>query len=395
MFKNALFKSMILAVGAAVACESNAVSPNAKSECNSSTYCPIRVREHSKLSVIKNLESMIEFYRDNESPNVRGLNKSIPLDTTAEVDQEEIRSIQEALVFHGYLNYARNGELDTETIDAINVYRRVNALPGSDRIDSNFISHISTSSGVRVKLLEEVLNVVKPMDTKNSVLVNLPEYKLRYYNDDKLAFEMELGIGNTKDSMKWVTNVQRGVLKEVVVNPWYVAGSKTMIPEMANDLRNSSRLRKSTEQYVNGRWIPVEGNDLVGTMFRQWPSDANLYGHVLYDFNGGYGEAIHGTPYKSVFKKNIRAVSHGCMRLAEESGLMRAFQIVGLVSEDVNLDELLNAKEGDRYKTRYLKLSEPIGVHIAYLRAWVEEGSYGLRMIMPPDVYNYKNSRFR
>ena len=75
---------------------------------------------------------------------------------------------------------------------------------------------------------------------------------------------------------------------------------------------------------------------------------------------------------------------HGPLAVLKEAGLA-----------DADLDGLLNAREGSTYKTGYVVLSEPVDVHVAYLRAWVEEGSYGLRMVMPPDVYDYGDSRFR
>src|SRR3989338_6616616 len=123
MPKGMLFRSLIFAAGTAIACENNTVSPTEDKECDSSIYCPVTAREPAKPGIIKNLESMIEFYRDNESPRIRELAKNIPPDSDAEVDQEKIRDIQEALVFHGYMDYARNGELDAETIYVIYMFR--------------------------------------------------------------------------------------------------------------------------------------------------------------------------------------------------------------------------------------------------------------------------------
>lgn len=391
MYNGALLKNLVLSAGVALAGKALNTWPEeaqGAAAC-SSTYCPLPVNmcQYTPAQAVLNLESMIDFYRSNKSPKIKKLDKS-----NAKVDQAQVRSLQEALVFHGYLDQVRNGELDAETLDAISVYRRVNALPSSGRIDSYLVSHLAISSGRRVKLLEEVLDKVRFMSAENSIHVNIPEFKLRFYSDGMLKAELDVIVGSRKEDGKWHTNVQRGSLEKVEVNPWWNVPRGDMTDEVRKDLERYPLLRSTMVQLVSGSWVPVKGG-VHGARFRQKPGNGNSLGRLAYVFNSRYGEFLHGTPNKRLFRNNVRAYSHGCIRLEDEFYLFNALKDAGLA--DADLDGLLNAREGSTYKTGYVVLSEPVDVHVAYLRAWVEEGSYGLRMVMPPDVYDYGDSRFR
>jgi len=51
---------------------------------------------------------------------------------------------------------------------------------------------------------------------------------------------------------------------------------------------------------------------------------------------------------------------------------------------------LVEEKTGGTYKLQDIPVSKPVEVHVAYLRSWADNGMYGLRMVMPPDVYGFK-----
>lgn len=50
---------------------------------------------------------------------------------------------------------------------------------------------------------------------------------------------------------------------------------------------------------------------------RQPPSDDNALGKVKFMFPNPYNIYLHDTPSKSLFDKEVRAYSHGCIRVAD------------------------------------------------------------------------------
>ena len=57
---------------------------------------------------------------------------------------------------------------------------------------------------------------------------------------------------------------------------------------------------------------------------RQPPSDGNALGKVKFMFPNPYNIYLHDTPSKSLFDKEVRAYSHGCIRVADPFDLAHA-----------------------------------------------------------------------
>ncbi|MNY30214.1 murein L,D-transpeptidase [compost metagenome] len=51
--------------------------------------------------------------------------------------------------------------------------------------------------------------------------------------------------------------------------------------------------------------------------FKQDPGDGNALGKFKFNFPNGSSIYLHDTPNKSAFRKENRAVSHGCVRVAD------------------------------------------------------------------------------
>lgn len=332
-------------------------------------------------AVVKGLKSMIDYYQGNESPRIK---RKADLQ-----DSGFVLELQEALFFHGYLDKTPDGVLDDQTTDSIIDYKRRNALHGQSA-DNLFLSHLSTPSEVRVKLLQESLKAAEKFDLENDIYVNIPEFKMRYYFGGDLKLSMDIIVGNGKvkpsGSGRWRTVVQKGTIEDVVVNPLWAAASKDLVEDTKKDLRASASFRKHMEQYIDGKWVPVDSS-VNGSKFRQMPGPWSLQGRINFDFKGGYGESLHGTPYKYLFDKNVRNFSHGCMRIEDEVALFEKFQEFGVADPSIDIYDLTK-DNGVRLKTMKVKLLNPVDVKVVYLRSWVD----GSVMMMFPDIYGYNNS---
>ncbi|MFH1333313.1 MAG: L,D-transpeptidase family protein [archaeon] len=338
--------------------------------------------------VVSDFDDFLHYYRENKSPKIT--------EVINPQSKKFINEVQKALHFHGYLGKDPDGVLDEETLDAVKTYKRLNALKGSN-IDKGFVGHISTSSEVRAKHLENALRTFGKFDGNNDIYVNIPGFKLRYYYKGDLEFKMDIvvGTGNLrprkegrKKEERWVTEIQEGTLKYAVVNPYWDVPPGDLTDETREDLKRSASLRKTMEQLTDGKWVPVD-SEVSGKKFRQLPGPWNSLGRVGYDFNGGYGQFFHGTPQKSLFKNNVRNFSHGCMRLQDEIEFFRKLQAIGMIDKTLDVNDLIGLTEEGRYKTQYIKLLEPIDVHVVYLQAWINQEENGLVMMMPPDIYRY------
>lgn len=100
---------------------------------------------------------------------------------------------------------------------------------------------------------------------------------------------------------------------------------------------------------------------------RQKPSSSNALGRIKFMFPNRFSVHIHYTPAKSLFSKNSRSYSSGCVRVEEPMAL--ACDI--LAGQGWSPAEI-QAKVKSRQRT-VVVLKEPVPVHLVYMTVWAEE----------------------
>ncbi|MFZ1345962.1 MAG: L,D-transpeptidase family protein, partial [Tabrizicola sp.] len=112
---------------------------------------------------------------------------------------------------------------------------------------------------------------------------------------------------------------------------------------------------------------------------RQPPSDGNALGKVKFMFPNQYNIYLHDTPSKSLFDKEVRAYSHGCIRVADPFDL--AHELLSWQTDNAEA-EFEAALETGRETT--VKLKQSLPVHLVYFTAYPDAKG---RMSYRRDVY--------
>jgi murein L,D-transpeptidase YcbB/YkuD len=107
-------------------------------------------------------------------------------------------------------------------------------------------------------------------------------------------------------------------------------------------------------------------NDGGTRRIRQKPGGKNSLGLVKFMFPNGYNIYLHDTPARGLFEKDVRAFSHGCIRLEQPAQL--AQWVLGWDG-----DRVREAMENGR-DNRTVVLPEKIPVYIAYFTAYGKDG---------------------
>ena len=101
---------------------------------------------------------------------------------------------------------------------------------------------------------------------------------------------------------------------------------------------------------------------------RQKPGPKNALGKIKFLFPNSYDIYFHDTPAKSLFKKNKRAFSHGCIRLSNPVQLAQ-YLLKDQPGWDLSkIQEAMNSEE-----EKFVTLKKPVPVLITYYTAWVDE----------------------
>ena len=106
------------------------------------------------------------------------------------------------------------------------------------------------------------------------------------------------------------------------------------------------------------------GAEARGLTYRQQPGPENPLGFVKMNFHNAHSVYMHDTPGQSLFGRNFRAASSGCVRIAGIESL--AAWVVA--EQGWKPEHVRQMKEtGER---RDVKLSRPIPLYFVYITAW-------------------------
>ena len=114
--------------------------------------------------------------------------------------------------------------------------------------------------------------------------------------------------------------------------------------------------------------MEITGEEGGLPVIRQLPGEKNSLGKVKFLFPNSFNIYFHDTPSKSLFNKDKRAYSHGCIRLADPVKMANY-----LLKEQPEWTPERIQQAMNTGKERYVKLKDPVPVFISYYTAWVDE----------------------
>lgn len=202
------------------------------------------------------------------------------------------------------------------------------------------------------------------------IVVNIPEFILHVKDGTQKVFDMNVVVGKEGHNTMMFT----GNLNQVVFSPyWNVPPSivrKEILPAME---RNPNYLADNNMETV--------GNDEDLPVIRQLPGDGNSLGKVKFLFPNSFNIYFHDTPAKSLFNKDKRAYSHGCIRLSDPAKMANYLLQDDPEWSPENINEAMNSGT-----EKYVKLKKPVPVLITYYTAWVDD--IGL-LHFAEDIYDH------
>jgi L,D-transpeptidase YcbB len=278
-----------------------------------------------------------------------------------------IGAIRERLFWLGDLKEnTPSNRFDTSLQNAVKNFQRRLGYKEDGKINRTLLAEMNTPIEKRIEQI--LVNMERcrwvPVQLKsNYLLVNIPEFKLHVYNQDTIAFSMNVVVGKYQNK----TVVFNGEMNQIVFSPYWNIPSSILRKEILPAIRRNSNYLASHNMEWNG------GN------VRQKPGPNNSLGLVKFLFPNSHSIYLHDTPAKSLFSKEKRAFSHGCIRVAEPKKLATY-----LLRDEENWNEANITKAMEKGTEQYVTLKKKIPVFIAYFTAWVDrKGQLNFRQ----DVY--------
>jgi murein L,D-transpeptidase YcbB/YkuD len=259
-----------------------------------------------------------------------------------------------------------------ELAAAIQSYQSTHGITPDGKITSALVKSLNISATDRVKQLLVNMERMRWMPTRKEgklIMVNIPEFTLHVTEGESHVNHMPVVVGKEGHT----TVMFADDLEQIVFSPyWNIPPSivrNEILPEMN---KNSNYLAKHNMEIVSG-------NGGGTPSIRQRPGAANSLGRVKFLFPNSFNIYFHDTPAKSLFEKDMRAYSHGCIRLGDPVW-MANYLLEN--SPDWTPEKIEAAMNSGTEKT--VRLKNPVPVMITYYTAWVDEEN---KMNFREDIY--------
>ncbi|OQM76767.1 L,D-transpeptidase family protein [Manganibacter manganicus] len=217
----------------------------------------------------------------------------------------------------------------------------------------------------KVKIAMEELRWLPSDLGSPRVFINQPAFTASYIEGGQEKLKTRVVIGRTTNQ----TSFFYDQIEEVVFHPYWGVPQSIIVNEMLPRLRRDPGYLDRAGYEVTdskGRRIPsssINWNRFGGKVpynVRQLPSEANALGELKILFPNKHAIYMHDTPQKSFFKRDVRALSHGCVRLQDPRGM--AAEVLG-----TSVDQIAQDLKGGHSRA---KVTRKIPVYVAYFTAW-------------------------
>ena len=188
------------------------------------------------------------------------------------------------------------------------------------------------------------------------VMVNVPQFHLEAFDSGQKTLEMKVIVG--KDYEDKATPVFSDSMEYVVFRPFW-----NVTPDIAE--KEIFPKEQSSPGYLAANNMEIY-MDHGRRAVRQRPGPKNSLGLVKFIFPNDYNIYLHDTPNGELFEKDIRAFSHGCIRVEKPAEL--AQWALGWPEDRVR-EAMQSGKDNQQ-----VNLPKKIPVYIVYYTTYVSDG---------------------
>ena len=288
-----------------------------------------------------------------------------------------VAQLAQHLLLTGDLREASSNpdSFDYFLVKAVRRYQASNGLAPTGIVDKRTIAALNVPAALRLQQLK--VNLVRLHSLSRAlprkyVLVNIPAAQVEAIEQDRVVSRHAGVVGKPERA----TPELKSAIHELNFNAvWHLPPTvieKDLIPkgqEMAK--RGQSVLVKYKIDAYGGDGRKLDPGKInwsaaaaAGLAYKQQPGPDNPLGFVKLNFNNSHSVYMHDTPSQSLFGRNFRAASSGCVRV---HGIEQLAAWV-LADQGWSPEHIKQMKEtGER---RDVRLHKPVALYFAYLTAW-------------------------
>jgi murein L,D-transpeptidase YcbB/YkuD len=243
--------------------------------------------------------------------------------------------------------------MDKGVSEALARFQARHGLTADGALGKGTLAELNISAAARLRTVEANLERWRwaPRTAPATrIEVNIASQQVELYQAGKLTETMRAVAGRKTDPTPMLTSQ----IHTVVLNPaWNVPTSIASKELWPKERANPGYLQREN-------FVIRDGGGL-----QQRPGPGNSLGRVKFDFDNRYGVYLHDTPGRAAFARDMRSLSHGCVRLERPVDLAK--RLVGDGSGSEKIDEVLLSEDTTR-----VPLATPVPVYLFYWTVFVD-----------------------
>ena len=285
-------------------------------------------------------------------------------------------ALRNRLIAMGFLSRTTTQTYDDAIFNAVQRFQQAHGLAIDGTAGPGTLEEINVAPERRLQAIIVAMErerwINRPRGERH-IWVNITDFTAKIIDNDVETFSTRSVVGARQDDR--ATPEFSDVMEFMVINPsWYVPRSiitKEYLPQLQN---NPYAVRNLLITDSRGRVVDrgaVDFSTYNASNFpfsmREPPSQGNALGLVKFMFPNQYNIYLHDTPAKSLFGREVRAYSHGCIRLADPFDF--AYALLARQTSDPQgfFQERLRTGRETR-----VDLAQPVPVHLVYRTAYTQ-----------------------
>ena len=276
-----------------------------------------------------------------------------------------LNALRQRLAVEGYVtaqdsqsaqNAAASTTYDPAIAGAVAQFQAHHAIAVDSMLGKETLDALNQSAAYRAAQIAANLERVRWLPRNfgsRYISVNVPAFRLEAYDGGQKVLDMKVIVG--QDYEDKATPVFSDVMETVVFRPYW---------NVTPDIARKEIFPKMSSGYLaeNDYELYQENGE---TRVRQKPGDKNALGLVKFLFPNDFNIYLHDTPNHALFEKDVRAFSHGCIRVEKPAEL--AQWVLGWDAAKVDA-------EMHGTNNNSVKVPQKIPVFITYGTAYIRDG---------------------
>ena len=261
---------------------------------------------------------------------------------------------------------------------AVKHFQVRHGLTPTGKIDRVTLAALNVSAKSRLRQLTINLSRLRTHAAsakRRYVMVNIPAAQIEAVDKDTVVTRHAAVVGKVDRR----TPVLKSRIHEINFNPYWTIPASIVRKDLVPKARRLAKRGKdilatykihafnADGRKINPKKINWNSSSVYNYRYRQDPWVDNSMGFVKINFHNQYSVYMHDTPSKSLFGRNYRAQSSGCVRVKHVKTLVN-----WLLRDNGNWSSKRTNSLEKSGKRQDVRLKKPVPVYFVYMTAWAD-----------------------